>query len=205
MTYLYLLLFFEIVLVGWAGSCIKRFSTMPFLFCDFNDVCNYASRNDKSYWLSTNAPMPMMPVGQNEIPPYISRCAVCDSSTNVIAVHSQTLNLPDCPQGWEGLWIGYSFAMVCFQFFFFFFNIQSQLKIVAYFSLLAVTFIARHWQENPIFIYDQLSVQIKMFFFLFCWPYPLTEGLNIDHIKVHSELFVCYTGTDSYTLTNIPK
>lgn len=118
MTYLYLLLFFEIVLVGWAGSCIKRFSTMPFLFCDFNDVCNYASRNDKSYWLSTNAPMPMMPVGQNEIPPYISRCAVCDSSTNVIAVHSQTLNLPDCPQGWEGLWIGYSFAMVCFQFLF---------------------------------------------------------------------------------------
>lgn len=31
--------------LGQAGSCLQRFSTMPFLFCDFNDVCNYASRN----------------------------------------------------------------------------------------------------------------------------------------------------------------
>lgn len=101
-----------IFISGWAGSCITRFSTMPFLFCDFNNVCNYASRNDKSYWLSTNAPMPMMPVAQDDIAPYISRCAVCDSPSNVIAVHSQTLQLPDCPAGWEYLWIGYSFAMV---------------------------------------------------------------------------------------------
>lgn len=47
--------------LGFAGSCIRKFSTMPFLFCDINDVCNYASRNDKSYWLSTNGPIPMMP------------------------------------------------------------------------------------------------------------------------------------------------
>lgn len=40
----------------------------------------------------------------------------------VIAVHSQTLAIPDCPDGWESLWIGYSFIMVsvappiyCFQ------------------------------------------------------------------------------------------
>ena len=56
-----------------AGSCINRFSTMPFLFCDFNDVCNYASRNDKSYWLSTNQPIPMMPVADYAIREYISR------------------------------------------------------------------------------------------------------------------------------------
>nr|KAG5693532.1 hypothetical protein BaRGS_019858 [Batillaria attramentaria] len=48
--------------LGWAGSCLPRFSTMPFLFCNMNNVCNYASRNDRSYWLSTNAPIPMMPV-----------------------------------------------------------------------------------------------------------------------------------------------
>ena len=58
---------------GMAGSCVHRFNTMPFLFCDFNDVCNYASRNDRSYWLSTNEPIPMMPVAQNAIPEFISR------------------------------------------------------------------------------------------------------------------------------------
>lgn len=97
---------------GWAGSCIRRFNTMPFLFCGTDNVCNYASRNDKSYWLSTNAPMPMMPVGETEIQDYISRCVVCDAPSNVMAVHSQTLVIPECPIGWQGLWIGYSFVMV---------------------------------------------------------------------------------------------
>jgi hypothetical protein len=58
---------------GFAGSCIRKFSTMPFLFCDFNNVCNYASRNDKSYWLSTSSPIPMMPVEESSIRQYISR------------------------------------------------------------------------------------------------------------------------------------
>lgn len=30
----------------------------------------------------------------------------------VIAVHSQTIAIPACPQGWVSLWIGYSFVMV---------------------------------------------------------------------------------------------
>lgn len=97
---------------GWPGSCLQRFNTMPFVFCDFNEVCNYASRNDKSYWLSTTAPIPMMPVGGQEIIPYISRCAVCDVPGIAIAIHSQTTEVPFCPVGWDGLWIGYSFAMV---------------------------------------------------------------------------------------------
>jgi integrin beta 8 len=97
--------------LGHAGSCLGRFSTMPFLFCDFNNVCNYASRNDKSYWLSTTAPIPMMPVNEQGIEPYISRCAVCEAPANVIAVHSQTTQIPNCPAGWSSLWIGYSFAM----------------------------------------------------------------------------------------------
>jgi integrin beta 8 len=97
--------------LGWAGSCLTRFSTMPFVFCNFNNVCNYASRNDKSYWLSTTQSMPMMPLEEAEIRPHISRCTVCDAPANVIAVHSQTPSIPDCPRGWRGLWIGYSFAM----------------------------------------------------------------------------------------------
>lgn len=55
----------------------------------------------------------MMPVGGREISPFISRCVVCDAPANVIAIHSQTLVIPDCPNGWNGMWIGYSFAMVC--------------------------------------------------------------------------------------------
>ena len=104
---------------------------MPFLFCDFGElldelfmitnrdrvnflgnVCNYASRNDKSYWLSTNAPQPMMPILKDDIKPYISRCSVCEAPANVIAVHSQTMHVPECPRDWSVLWIGYSFAMV---------------------------------------------------------------------------------------------
>lgn len=98
--------------LGYAGSCVRKFSTMPFLFCDFNNVCNYASRNDRSYWLSTSAPIPMMPVEETAIRQYISRCVVCEAPANVIAVHSQSLSLPECPNGWSGLWIGYSFLMV---------------------------------------------------------------------------------------------
>ena len=98
--------------LGFAGSCIRRFSTMPFLFCDVNNVCNYASRNDKSYWLSTNGPIPMMPVSEDAIRQHISRCSVCEAPTNVIAVHSQSKQIPQCPDGWNGLWIGYSFVMV---------------------------------------------------------------------------------------------
>lgn len=58
---------------GYAGSCVRKFSTMPFLFCDVNNVCHYASRNDRSYWLSTNSPIPMMPVEETAIEEYISR------------------------------------------------------------------------------------------------------------------------------------
>jgi hypothetical protein len=36
---------------------------------------------------------------------------VCEAAANVIAVHSQSQQVPDCPRGWKGLWIGYSFAM----------------------------------------------------------------------------------------------
>lgn len=85
---------------------------MPFMFCDSMNLCNYAARNDKSFWLSTSYPIPMMGIEGNEISNYISRCVVCDFPTNVIAVHSQSIEVPNCPDNWHSLWIGYSFAMV---------------------------------------------------------------------------------------------
>ncbi|CAM9114362.1 unnamed protein product, partial [Lampetra fluviatilis] len=95
------------------GSCLPRFSTMPFMFCDVSSVCNFASRNDYSYWLSTAEPMPasMSPVSGPQIQPFISRCAACEAPGLVIAVHSQSVRLPSCPGGWDTLWLGYSFVM----------------------------------------------------------------------------------------------
>lgn len=63
-------------LSGTAGSCLKKFSPMPFLFCNINNVCNFASRNDYSYWLTSPEPMPMTmaPITGEGIKPFISRC-----------------------------------------------------------------------------------------------------------------------------------
>lgn len=97
--------------LGQPGSCLPRFSTIPFLYCSPSEICYYASRNDKSYWLSTTAPIPMMPVAEEQIRPYISRCSVCEAPSQAVAVHSQDLTIPTCPPGWRSLWIGYSFLM----------------------------------------------------------------------------------------------
>ena len=67
---------------------MAKFNTMPFLFCDFNNVCNYASRNDKSYWLSTNEPIPMMPVAEHAIPEFISRWLYLTSSLWILVPQS---------------------------------------------------------------------------------------------------------------------
>ena len=98
--------------LGSAGSCLKRFSVMPFIRCDIGNVCNFAQNNDLSYWLSTNLPIPKMPMQGQNIQEYISRCSVCEAPANVIAVHSQAETIPSCPNGWSRLWDGYSFVMV---------------------------------------------------------------------------------------------
>lgn len=60
---------------GTSGSCLPHFSTMPFLFCDTEYTCRYASRNDYSYWLSTDEPLPthMEPIRGDVLARYISR------------------------------------------------------------------------------------------------------------------------------------
>ena len=98
--------------LGQSGSCLRQFSTIPYLFCNIYQQCNLASRNDYSYWLSASDAIPMMPVDNDAVEPYISRCSVCETPGPVIAVHSQDQSLPSCPPGWQGLWYGYSFIMV---------------------------------------------------------------------------------------------
>jgi hypothetical protein len=58
--------------------------------------------------------MPMMPVQRDQIRPYISRCAVCEAPANVMSFHSLSMTPPPCPNGWNILWQGYSFVMVCY-------------------------------------------------------------------------------------------
>lgn len=54
----------------------------------------------------------MMPVFGDEVLEHISRCAACQSPTPLIAVHSQSIMVPECPKGWNELWTGFSFVMV---------------------------------------------------------------------------------------------
>ncbi|XP_065643580.1 uncharacterized protein LOC100214647 isoform X2 [Hydra vulgaris] len=98
--------------LGTAGSCVKSFSKLPFLFCGISGKCKYASRNDFVYWLSGSENEPKTFVKSSAVEPYISRCVVCETPSIHIAVHSQDRYRPDCPANWEALWEGYSFLMV---------------------------------------------------------------------------------------------
>ena len=40
------------------------------------------------------------------------RCVVCETTTRVIALHSQSMSIPECPRNWEEMWTGYSYYMV---------------------------------------------------------------------------------------------
>lgn len=97
--------------VGQAGSCLPVFSTMPFSYCN-KAACHYSARNDKSYWLSTTAAIPMMPLFGHEIRSHISRCVVCETLMPAVAFHSQDSSIPQCPSGWRSLWTGFSFLLV---------------------------------------------------------------------------------------------
>jgi integrin beta 8 len=91
---------------------MQKFSAMPFMFCGMNGQCSHSSRTSTSYWLATEKEMPMMPVKDyREVAPYLSRCSVCVAPAPLIAVHSQSTELPLCPRGWSQLWTGFSFVM----------------------------------------------------------------------------------------------
>jgi len=56
-------------------------------------------------------PMTMENVRGADIEKYISRCVVCETPTDVMAVHSQDEEVPECPEDWSSLWMGHSFLM----------------------------------------------------------------------------------------------
>jgi integrin beta 8 len=119
--------------LGSAGSCLQKFSALPYLRCDHTNVCYYGQTNDLTYYLSTTEPMPMMPVQRDGIRPYISRCAVCEAPANVMSFHSLSMTPPPCPNGWNILWQGYSFVMVNRSL-----SSLYDLKVFLFFSILVV-------------------------------------------------------------------
>lgn len=54
----------------------------------------------------------MMPIDGEEVMEHISRCVTCQAPAPLIAIHSQSIMAPVCPQGWKELWMGFSFVMV---------------------------------------------------------------------------------------------
>ena len=101
--------------LGKAGSCVQQFHPLPFVMCQGRGdqgTCNYAFRNEYSYWLSTMNDTMYGEVPMDETEDFISRCAVCKVNAAVVTVHSMTDSLPNCPDEWLTLWEGYSYLMV---------------------------------------------------------------------------------------------
>lgn len=73
------------------------------------------------------------------------RCSVCETTSNVIAVHSQTPLIPQCPQGWESLWTGYSFVMV---------------KKAQFLSFESLDLLICHFQSNFLPLFLRFSNQV---------------------------------------------
>lgn len=91
---------------GTAGSCLRKFSPMPFLFCNINNVCNFASRNDYSYWLTSPEPMPMSmaPVTGQSIKPFISRFVLFCDQNRSLSSFARTVRSRVCSSQMCGVW-----------------------------------------------------------------------------------------------------
>ena len=101
--------------LGRPGSCVQRFNTIPFMMCQGrgeHGLCSYSFRNEFTYWLATMNDTFHGNVPSNETEEFISRCSVCRIDASVLAVHSQSASVPDCPMNWISLWDGYSYLMV---------------------------------------------------------------------------------------------
>lgn len=42
----------------------------------------------------------------------VSRCSICEVEGSVLTRHSMTTELPECPEGWESLWTGFTYQSI---------------------------------------------------------------------------------------------
>jgi hypothetical protein len=92
---------------------MEEFLFLPFFYCDAGRGCFYNTRTDKTNFLGVvTRERPTDHVYNEEVMPYISRCAVCEIENRALAFHSQSAEVPRCPTDqWAKLWEGYSFLM----------------------------------------------------------------------------------------------
>uniref|UniRef100_A0A336M5Z3 CSON010633 protein n=1 Tax=Culicoides sonorensis TaxID=179676 RepID=A0A336M5Z3_CULSO len=95
--------------LGSSGSCIKNFIASTSATCDIEGKCTKGQRNDRSYWLLANGSIGSEPITEETAERLVSRCIVCDVPSAVVAIHSQSNEVPKCPSGWDDLWFGYSY------------------------------------------------------------------------------------------------
>ena len=162
---------------------------MPFVFCSMSNTCNYASRNDFTYWLSGDVKQPMMPVSNSAIEPFISRCVVCKAPDFSIAVHSQDIGMPPCPIGYDSLWSGYSFLMVSLKisdhlFFGVLFNHCTTFLYIVKYALFCIVKLLYHtFGSAP----DRSTLHIYIFFNFFS---PEINCFQLRFVQVpHVEYF----------------
>ena len=94
------------------GSCSKNFNFISFVECDKNNICKSFRSIEAPLWLGISKPITDIIITAQNIKQLVSRCSVCEAPSNVIAVHSQSEYIPECPENWNRLWDGYSFIVV---------------------------------------------------------------------------------------------
>merc|ERR1712048_818381 len=94
--------------IGGSGSCMRKFSLDPMQSCK-NGKCTSITKEVS--WLSTpKAPRENVPNKACDLKEFVGRCVVCEVQANVLTMHSQTDEVPRCPNGWNSARIGWSIA-----------------------------------------------------------------------------------------------
>merc|ERR1712071_77746 len=101
--------------LGSAGSCLEEFQPVPMMQCSGGKVCSHGVRTDKAFYLANeqNPDFAIKPESNlDDLIGYVSRCSVCGGSSKILARHSFTSDVPECPEGFHEIWEGYSYLMV---------------------------------------------------------------------------------------------
>ena len=101
--------------LGRPGSCLQRFSFIPFTQCKTTQSCQVAAHEGVSYWLASreiNNLSSVAPFSGEAVRGLIGRCSVCRVMSPAIAVHSFSNSTPSCPTGWYSAYSGYSLLAV---------------------------------------------------------------------------------------------
>lgn len=97
--------------LGSSGSCVRSFMPSVSATCDIEGQCKSGQRNDRTYWLLANGTVGSEPMTQEVARGIVSRCVVCDVPSAIVAIHSQSIEIPKCPAGWDDMWFGYSYLV----------------------------------------------------------------------------------------------